>query len=88
MANPIKGVPYNVEVSESAWGLSIGNVFIPIQNITVDMLVGKLFKLFDGIDGLQMSFNSEKISQIIAYFVDYGFLTPLKYSFHLYSSTL
>lgn len=77
MTNPIKGVPYNVEVSESAWGLSIGNVFILIQNITVDMLVGKLFKLFDGIDGLQMSFNSEKISQIITYFVDYGFLKLL-----------
>lgn len=77
MANPIKGVPYNVEVSESAWGLSIGNVFILIQNITVDMLVGKLFKLFDGIDGLQMSFSSEKISQIITYFVDYGFLKLL-----------
>ena len=47
IVNPAKGFPKNVEVSKNPWGLSIEYVFVFIQKIAMDKVVGEWYQLFD-----------------------------------------
>ena len=47
IVHSVKGLLVNVEASKNAWGLSFENVFILIQEITVDMVAEKWCKPFD-----------------------------------------
>ena len=46
-SHSVKGLLVNVEASKNAWGLSFENVFIFIQEITVDMVAEKWCNPFD-----------------------------------------